>query len=400
MKIFTITVLIILLLTLLLFIDFQLGQKKHHAQVKKTSFPKRSGFLQLFTSGPHLVEELFADIAHATHHVHVQFYIVKNDTISKQFVALLKKKSKSGVEVRLLLDRVGSFGFKKKQIETLKASGVKFAFSHAPKLPYFFHSFQERNHRKIAIIDGKIGYIGGFNIAKEYINEKPRLSPWRDYHLKMIGEGVQDLQQQFLIDWSKATGEHIQYSTVYIKKGKQGPQHFQLIPTEGAFLEKEFLSLIHTAKHSITIGTPYFIPSELILDSLKSVLLKGISITIIVPFASDHPFVKEAAYPYFRQLLPLGAKVYQYQKGFFHAKYILIDDTIVDVGTANFDKRSLFLNHEINCYIFDQSSIIEIQKSIFEDIKNSNLLTLDSLNNLSLQQTMKERLAKLFSSLL
>ena len=400
MKIFTISVLIILLLILLVFIDFQFGQKKHLAHVKKTSFPKRSGYLQLFTSGPHLLNELFADISHATHHVHVQFFIVKSDKISKQFLALLKKKSEEGVEVRLLLDRVGSFGFKKKQIETLKASGVKFAFSHPLKLPYFFHSSQERNHRKITIIDGQIGYIGGFNIAEEYINEKPKLSPWRDYHLKIIGEGVQDLQQQFLIDWSSATGEQINYSKVYIKKGKHGPQQFQLVPTEGAFLEKEFLSLIHIAKHSITIGTPYFIPSELILDSLKSALLHGISINIIVPYTNDHPLVKEAAYPYFRKLLPLGAKVYQYQKGFFHAKYILIDDTMVDIGTANFDKRSLFLNHEINCYIFDQSSINEIKKSILEDIENSNMLTLDYLNNLSLQERIKERLGKLFSSLL
>ena len=139
MKIFTITLLVIFLFVLLLFIDFQLGQKRHNAKVKKMTFPKRSGHLHLFTSGPILLETLFADISHAKHHVHVQFYILKNDTISKQFLALLKKKSEEGVEVRLLLDRIGSFQFKKNKIEKLKASGVKFSFSQSPKFPFLFY---------------------------------------------------------------------------------------------------------------------------------------------------------------------------------------------------------------------------------------------------------------------
>ena len=400
MKIFTITLLVIFLFVLLLFIDFRLGQKRHTTKVKKVTFPKRSGHLHLFTSGPILLETLFADISHAKHHVHVQFYILKNDKISKQFLALLKKKSEEGIEVRLLLDRIGSFYFKKNQIEKLKASGVKFSFCQSPKFPFLFHSLQERNHRKITIIDGKIGYIGGFNIAKEYINEKLNLSPWRDYHLKVIGEGVQDLQKQFLEDWSKATQEHIQYEEIYVKEGKKGEHQYQLVPTEGAFLEKEFLSLIHTAKHSIFIGTPYFIPSDLILRSLCHVLSKGISLTIIVPHKSDHLFVKEAAYPYFRKLLPLGAKVYQYQKGFFHAKYIVIDDYLVDIGTANFDKRSLFLNHEINCYVTDKSSISKIKKEVLEDINNSTPLLSRQLQNLPFRDILKERVGTFISSLL
>lgn len=400
MSVFLIILLVVIFLVLLLLIDFHLGRKKHLSKVKKTTFQQRLGQLTLFTDGQDLFDDLFQEIQQAKHHVHILFYIVKKDKISKRFLTLLKKKASEGVEVRLLLDWIGSMGISKKTIASLKKSGVKFSFCHIPKPPYFFYTTQERNHRKITVIDGEVGYLGGFNVGKEYINGDPKLSPWRDYHLKITGESVQDIETTYLSDWLEATGEDIKYKEVYIKQGKKGVHLHQLFPTEGAFLEEEFINLVRTAKQSIIIGTPYFIPSDRLMFTLRKAIIDGVSLRIIVPYTADHLLVKEASFPYFRELLSLGAKVYQYQNGFFHAKYILIDDTILDIGTANFDKRSLFLNHEINCFIYDKQLISSMKLAIQEDIQNSTELSLTELNKMNVWRSAKEKLAAALSPFL
>ncbi len=400
MKVFLFILVFAVLICLFLLIDFKLGRKNHISRTKKISYPKRSSDLSLYTSGPELFEKLFQDIQQANHYVHILFFIVKNDAISKRFTNLLKKKAREGVEVRLLLDWAGSIRFNQQTIAALKQAGVKFSFSHAPKLPYLFYSSQERNHRKITIIDGAIGYIGGFNIGKEYNNEDKKLNPWRDYHLRIKGEGVQDLETEFLADWQEATGEEIKYKEVFVKHGHKGAHAHQFIPTEGLFLEETFLGLIKQAKDQIIIGTPYFIPSKKILEELIRALKKGVRLQIIIPETSDHRLVKEAAFPYFRTLLSCGAKVYQYENGFFHPKYLLIDDAILDIGTANFDRRSLFLNHEMNCLIYDKGYIKKIKKAIENDLHDSRPLTGEQLNQFNLWRTCKEKIATLFAAFL
>ncbi|WP_019243245.1 MULTISPECIES: cardiolipin synthase [Bacillus] len=400
MKTLFILFLCILLIGIWFTIDFHLGRKKHLSLVKSISFPKRKSTITLYTAGEELFDKMFDDIRNACHHIHIEFYIVKNDKISKRFISLLKKKATEGVEVRLLLDWMGSLSFKGKTIKELRNSGVKFAYSHAPKFPFFFYSSQERNHRKITIIDGHIGYLGGFNIGKEYIGADPKLSPWRDYHLRIKGEGVQDLEMVYLTDWQEATGATLNTKQIYIQRDGTGVHSHQIIPTEGAFLEEQFISLIQKATTSIIIGTPYFIPSNRIMNELLKVLKAGITLSIIVPYESDHLLVKEASYTYFRKLLEVGATVYQYQKGFFHAKYILIDEQILDIGTANFDKRSLFLNHEVNCFIYDKNCIQNFKKAIDQDIQNSTILSFRDLSNVSTWIKLKEKMAHLLSSFL
>ncbi|KMY52483.1 cardiolipin synthetase [Peribacillus loiseleuriae] len=397
---------VIVLLLLLLFvlcwlrIDFRRGQKHHIQKNHNRVYPKRQGDLRLYTDGTDLFAELFRDIHQATQHVHVLFYIIKNDQFSQHFLDLLMRKAKSGVEVRLLIDWMGSRIISKRMIKELKKNGVHFSFSFTPKLPYLFYTSQKRNHRKITVIDGEIGYLGGLNIGKEYINKDPKLCPWRDYHLKITGESIQDLQYEFLTDWYTATKEDYRRSDRYFPQQQPGSMQHMIVPTEGFGLEETFTRFIHKAKHEIIIGTPYFIPSISLLEELRKVLQKGIKLTIIVPFVSDHPFVKEAAYRYFRILIKEGAHVLQFQNGFYHSKVLFIDNHLCDIGTANFDKRSLFLNHEVNCLIYDPPFLVEVAKQIQDDIANSTTLAESTLTRPTLIQLIKERIAYTISPFL
>ncbi|MFK9091590.1 cardiolipin synthase [Bacillus salipaludis] len=386
---------LVLLIILWLVIDFRLGRRKHLSAASKMETNILHGSFEIFTHGKELFHDYFQEIREAKRHIHVLFYIVKDDAISQEFFTLLKEKAREGVEVRLLLDRLGSWKVKRAAVTALKEAGAQFAFSNRIKLPFLFYSAQVRNHRKISIIDGKIGYLGGYNIGKEYIDEDSSLSPWRDYHLKITGESVNSLQSEFLIDWNEYAGENLQDHHVYFPEpALKGAVRHQFLPTEAGQLEKNFIRLIQKAEHSIMIGTPYFIPSAAIFTELQEARRRGVSITIIVPFTADHLLVQEASFRYLRQLLKMGAAVYQYKNGFYHAKTIVIDDNICDIGTANFDQRSLFLNKEINCYIYDPDFIGRLKDIIEKDILDSEQLTLAALNKPNTLRTTKETIAR------
>jgi cardiolipin synthase A/B len=372
-------------LVLWLYADFTLGRKKHLASAKTNTLPVRESNLSIFAEGPKLFDDLFSELKYAKQHIHILFYIVQDDKISQEFLTILKEKVKAGVEVRFMVDWVGS-GLKRKTINSLKAAGVEFAYSQMPKLPFLFYSSQVRNHRKITVIDGKIAYLGGFNIGEEYNNHDPKLSPWRDYHLKMTGEGVTDLQSEFLEDWHAAAKVNLLHNKGYFPALEKGAIRHQIVPTEGILLEEMMSDLISKAKTSIFIGTPYFIPSKKVFNLLRDAVKRGVSVTVLVPLISDHALVKEASYPYLRTLIKEGAEVFQFLNGFYHAKILLVDDSVCDVGTANFDKRSMFLNYELNCLIYDGAFIQKVKRILTEDILNSRKAALDDFNRALLKE--------------
>ncbi len=388
---------LLFLILLWLVLDFQLGKKKHLSIVSRNETAIIHGNFDIFTHGKKLFADYFHELRNAKKHIHVLFYIVKDDCVSQEFLSILKEKASNGVEVRLLIDRLGSWKVKKAAVKALRAAGVQFAFSNTIKLPYLFYSSQVRNHRKISIIDGEIGYLGGFNVGKEYIDEEPSLGIWRDYHLKITGPSVNFLQSEFLIDWAEYAGKNLQANRVYFPALEGGAVRHQFMPTEAHHLEQNYLRLIRQADHSMIIGSPYFIPSKQIMAELLAALNRGIQLTIIVPFTADHPLVQEASFRYLRKLLRAGAMVYQYNKGFYHAKTLVIDDKICDIGTANFDKRSMFLNKEINCYIYDPAFIQRLVDVLKKDIDDSERLTLAELNKLNPARSIKEFIAAIVS---
>ncbi|MBB5324035.1 cardiolipin synthase [Anoxybacillus tepidamans] len=387
---------VIVIVLLLIILDEQLGRKRKRASPKK-EYPMRQSDMTLFTNGKHLFADYFQSIEQATHHIHILFYIVKTDEISQQFFSLLQQKAKEGIEVRLLVDWVGSFGLPRKTIRSLKKSGVRFAYSQKPTFPYFFYQLNRRNHRKITVIDGTIGYIGGFNIGKEYIGQDADFGDWRDYHLKVSGEGVADLQAQFLDDWKATTRETVQNEERYFPPLPNGAIAHRFIATNGDGLEEDFSRLIRQAQREIMIGSPYFIPGKNVMDALLDALKRQVAVTILVPLKADHLFVKEAAFPYFYRLLKAGAHIHRFYQGFYHAKTIIVDDNICNIGTANFDKRSFFLNGEMNCFIYDRAFTQQMKHVIRYELSRSERLTLDWWKKRSVWERGKESLSTLLS---
>jgi cardiolipin synthase A/B len=385
---------IIFLILLWFTIDYFLGRRRHLKTFSPPATPVRLSNVKIFTNGEELFADYFQEIEKATRHIHICFYIVKKDAFSKKFLELLIKKASEGVEVRLLIDAMGSLKVDRKLIRKLKAAGGEFTFTQIPKLPYLFYSLQIRNHRKISIIDGAVGYLGGYNIGNEYVNRDPKLKPWRDYHLKITGQSVQDLQSEFLRSWEESTKIALQATSRYFPELQPGSVKLEIVPTEAVLLEGAFTRFIQSAQHSITIGSPYFIPTPRLLDALIGAARRGVTIQVLVPKMSDHILVKEASFPFFRQLLcERNVQVYQFLNGFYHSKIMIIDDKLCDIGTANFDKRSFYLNYEINCKMYDKNIIQQAKDIINKDIKDSKRLTLQELNQPNLWRSTKEKVA-------
>lgn len=395
---FIIFLLVVFIIIIWLRIDFVLGMNKQRKEAAKHTQKTRYSQVELLPHGEGFYQHLFQDMKQATDHIHLLFYIFRGDHIGSELITILKGKAKEGVVVRVLIDRFGC-ALSKKQRKQMTDAGIQFAYSHKPKLPFFFFTLNRRNHRKIAIADGHIGYVGGYNIGDEYLGRNPKFGLWRDFHLRLEGDGVQDLQGQFLQDWQTAAQTYVEKKSHYPALAK-GKHPLRILPTDGVFLEDTFIDLIKQAQKSIVIGTPYYIPGQKLQQELIAAAKRGVDICLILPKKADHPLVKEAAFPYFHDLLEAGIDIYQYYRGFFHAKAVVIDEQMCDVGTANFDKRSFYINHEINCLVYDTEFVQIVLKELEHDMAISERLTIEALTSRSLLHRGKEKFATLVSGLL
>ncbi|MGD6815954.1 cardiolipin synthase [Metabacillus sp. 84] len=350
---------------------------QHPLAASKVSY----GDADLLTDGNQLLHSLFNDIHQAEHYIYIHFFIIRNDGISRKFLNLLEDKAEEGIEVKLSVDAIGGNEITDSLISKLEKSGVQFTKSRPISAEHFFYRLNHRNHRKLAVMDGTVSYIGGFNVGEEYIGKDPSFGYWRDYHVRLTGPGSHSIAEQFLKDWEEDTGIRLSVP-VSRAKAEPGSERYQLLYSTGPDLEKKMIELIGKAKISIMIATPYFIPTDALMDALLSSIRRGVKVELLIPDKPDYWYTKPPSYPRTRKLLKEGADVYLYQKGFFHGKVFVIDDTVADIGTANWDKRSLFLNDEANCLFYSQPFISKIKKELQKDISSSRSLTEDMYEEL------------------
>lgn len=362
--------------------------------------------VHIFTDGKEKFDALFEDIAHAKEHIHLQYYILKKDDIGKRLLNTLIAKAKEGVKVRVLYDDLGSRGMTKGFYKELRLAGGEVEIFFPSKLPMLNFKLNYRNHRKLAIFDGKIGYIGGFNVGDEYLGLNPNFGYWRDTHLRIHGDAVHEIQTRFILDWNQASHRNdISYSPdLFPEISSKGNTSMQIVSSgpdsEWEQIKNGYIKMISSAKKTVWIQTPYFIPDASLLDALRIASLSGVDVRIMIPNKPDHMFVYWATYSYVGELLNAKAKVYIYDNGFIHAKTIIVDNEISSVGTANIDVRSFKLNFEVNAFVYDQKKAHELTESFIKDMELSRQLTLDQYQQRSLKIRFKESISRLLSPIL
>lgn len=361
--------------------------------------------IEIFDDGVEKFRALIDDISNAKDHIHIQYYIFKLDNLGQRIYEVLKKKAKQGVKVRILYDEMGSRGLRKRHFKELLELGGEVEIFFPSILPLINPRLNFRNHRKIVVIDGRIGYIGGFNVGDEYLGLNKKFGYWRDTHLRIEGSSVHPLQTRFILDWNQASENKIDYSERYFpaipKKGDVAMQIISSGPdTDWPNIKNAYLKLLMEAKRYIYIQTPYFIPDNSFLNAIEVACLSGIDVRIMIPNKPDHMFVYWATYSYIGELLQAGARVYIYDKGFIHAKMIVIDDEASSVGTANIDVRSFKLNFEVNAFIYDRQVSHELAEIFEKDILDSRELSLEQYENRSLKIKFKESISRLLSPIL
>ncbi|SDZ14294.1 phospholipase D-like domain-containing protein [Bacillus sp. 166amftsu] len=395
LRIISIIISIVIFLIVWMHIDVTLGRKMEADKNQRKDYAPHYSDFQLYVEGRSLYHQLFSDIKEAKHSIFTYFYIISDDKSSHTFLNLLKEKAEEGVQVYLSVDWINDLSFQRKLKKELQASGVHFTYSRKPGFPFFFYSLHHRNHRRITTIDGKIGYTGGFNIGNEYLGEEKRFGYWRDYHIRLQGEGVTDLEEQFVLDWKRDTPIEIKRTIQPVVTGKT---LHTMSSYNGHGVVAKYIELIKRAKHSIVIATPYFIPRDKeIMNALIQARNRGVSVKVLWSYKPDVPLIKEAAYPYIRKSIENGIIVYGYKKGMFHGKLILIDNETMVIGTTNFTSRSFHINDEVDFYIYDGPVIQQMNRVLERDFQDSKEMTSSFFNHLSFLEKCKERIAWLFN---
>lgn len=315
--------------------------------------------VKTFINGEDKFNTLLEDLKNAKNFIHIEYYIFRLDELGTKLVDILAQKVKEGVDVRLLMDGMGSKQIRGKHEKYIKSLGIKVAIFFPGLTRLVNLRINYRNHRKIVVIDGQTGYVGGFNVGDEYVNNGKQFSFWRDTHLRIQGDAVKELNKRFVLDWDYASNDNISQDLKYfpdveshgdvgLQIVSSGPDHIE------EYIKYNYLKIITNAKKNIYIQTPYLVLDPPMTQALKISALSGIDVRIIVPDTPDHFFMAWALSASIGELLSSGVKFYRYKPGFIHAKTIVSDGSICSVGTANLDIRSFRLNFEVNAIIYDK----------------------------------------------
>jgi cardiolipin synthase len=358
--------------------------------------------VQLLIDGEAVFDAILATLAGARKVILLQFFIIRDDQLGRRLRDLLLERAAAGVQVFVLYDGIGSHALPRHFSEKMRAGGVQVrAFPTGGGLLSRFQ-LNFRNHRKIVVVDGECGFLGGFNVGDEYLGHKPPLAPWRDTHVEVRGPVVACLQESFAEDWFWATHQlpPLLLPEAYADDGMlcqviaSGPAD----PQETCALL--FVEAINSARERVWITSPYFIPDEALFAALRLAVLRGVDVRILLPARPDHRVVYAASSLYAFEALRAGVRVFRYQPGFLHQKVMLIDSSVVVIGSANLDNRSFRLNFEISLLTFDAGFAAEVEQMLEEDLRNCRELIGADRHNLHRLQQLGMRVARLISPIL
>ena len=357
----------------------------------------------IFDNGQEKFDALLADIAAARSYINMQYYIIVNDNIGIRVMEALMERARAGVKVRLIYDHVGSFKLSNRYLRRLKEAGVEAYPFFKVVFPPFGTRINWRNHRKIVVIDGKVGYIGGMNVADRYVDGGKLFDVWRDLHLRVEGPAVSALQQSFAVDWN-FMGQPLLEEGPLATAVKGHSVGMQLVTggptTQWLNMTLVFQQAIARARKCIYIQTPYFIPSEGLVHALQVAALSKVDVRLMIPRRSDSDMLRWASFSYVQECLRAGIKVYLYEKGMLHSKAIIIDDDFCTVGSTNFDFRSFEHNFEANMLIYSTDFNARMKALFVRDMRDSRRVTSSAWRHRPWREKALESVMRLFSPIL
>ncbi|MFD2565113.1 cardiolipin synthase [Aquimarina rubra] len=389
-------------------VDFENKKSKKLSKLLRNSSKfaaQPNNKVSVLQNGTKTFDIIFEELQKAEKFIHLQYYIFEEGELLDKLYTLLKEKLENNVEVRILYDAIGSYSLRKKAIKKFKDIGAKVY----PIMPLHYGSFlftlNYRNHRKIIIIDGKVGFTGGVNISDKYIKSNSELGIWDDTHLYLKGPAVDNLHRVFIKDYYFASDQELLLRDEYLPEiEEQGNVAVQIIAggpdSDHPSIMQQYISMINLAEEYIYISNPYFIPNSAMLEALRIAALSDVNIKLLVPKKSDSWLAKHSMLSFFEELLFLGIEIYQQKDDFLHSKVIVMDGEIASVGSGNFDHRSFEHNFETNALIYDKTVTESICKDFIADCEESLLLEYDTYKKRSLKRKLSEGVARFFSPLL
>ncbi|WP_408007583.1 cardiolipin synthase [Pseudalkalibacillus sp. A8] len=361
-------------------------------------------YTEVLRNGDQKFPRLLSQLKIAKDYIHMEYYIFRSDDIGREIIDVLCEKAAEGVEVRFIYDAIGSLKLSDRDVSRMKEAGVQVHSFLPIRKGFFNQKFNFRNHRKIVVIDNRIGFVGGLNVGNEYLGKDKKFGYWRDTHLIVKGEALRDLQRVFLLDWSYVNNETLFLERYLSMEPSEESGGVQVVPsgpdTSQGVMSYLYYSMITSAKKSVWITTPYFIPSKEIRTALLIAAVKGIDVRLMVPETNDGFLTQYATRSYFSELLRYGVKIYLYQKGFHHQKTIIVDGSYATLGTANVDLRSFHLNFEVNVFMFRTPTIETLITQYQEDLEDSLEIEMENHQKRGLFLRTKESFCRLFSPVL
>jgi cardiolipin synthase len=384
------------------------GHKKLARMLLNDNSPLTSNNeVKLYINGEEKFPDVLEALRNAKHHIHMEYYIFEDDNIGNQIKDVLIERAAAGVNVRFIYDDFGSRSIRHTLVPELIGGGVEAYPFYKILFIALSNRTNYRDHRKIIVVDGCTGFVGGINVSDRYINGKNKKQVyWRDTHVRITGPGVYYLQYLFICDWNFCAGQKLPLQAGFFCSTRSGKgKAIVQIAASGpdSDIPTIMFSLIQTiglAEEELLITSPYFIPGESILDAINVAARSGVKVQLLVPGKSDSAFINAAARSYYRELLEAGVEVYLYRKGFVHAKTIVADGKLAIIGTANMDHRSFELNFEVNSMIYDSGIASELRNAFLNDIKDAVRINPKNWAKRTLFKQLPEKIIRLLSPLL